>query len=115
MERRSVAWEVQILFSNSVMVSTSACWLSAMFLASVIAFGFLPEAISAWAILIAPWWCLIIRSRKSRCRSAPLGLVQFLHLLLGHHAVAAAVMRAFRAGMRPHVSSQAFIMSISGC
>lgn len=49
------AWQVQILFSNSVMVSTSACWLSAMFLASVIASGFLPEPISAWAILIAPW------------------------------------------------------------
>jgi hypothetical protein len=47
--------QVQILFSNSVMVSTSACWLSAMFLASVIASGFLPEVISAWAILIAPW------------------------------------------------------------
>jgi hypothetical protein len=27
-------------------------------LASVIASGFLPEVISAWAILIAPWWCL---------------------------------------------------------
>jgi hypothetical protein len=46
--------QVQILFSNSVMVSTSACWLSAMLLASVIASGFLPEPISAWAILIAP-------------------------------------------------------------
>jgi hypothetical protein len=62
--------QVQILFSNSVMVSTSACWLSAMLLASVIASGFLPEVISAWAILIAPWWCLIIPSRKSRWPSA---------------------------------------------
>jgi hypothetical protein len=69
-----VAWEVQILFSNSLMVSTSACWLSAMFLASVIASGSLAEAISAWAILIAPWWCLIIRSRRSRWPSAPLAL-----------------------------------------
>jgi hypothetical protein len=44
----------QILFSNSLIASTSFCWLSAMSLASVIASGFLPEAISIWAVVIAP-------------------------------------------------------------
>jgi hypothetical protein len=44
----------QILFSNSLMASTSFCWLSAMSLASVIASGCLPELISVWAVVIAP-------------------------------------------------------------
>jgi hypothetical protein len=44
----------QILFSNSLIASTSFCWLSAMSLASVIASGFLPELISVWAVVIAP-------------------------------------------------------------
>ena len=107
--------QVQILFSDFVMVSTSACWLSAMFLASVVASGFLPEAISAWAILIAPSWCLIIPSRKVPLAVGAVGLVQRLHLFFGHGAVGAAVMGAFRHFDTTQASSQGFIMSISGC
>ena len=112
--RRS-AWQVQILFSNSVMVSTVGLLAFSDVLGKRdrIADSYLKRS-QPGRILIAPWWCRDHRlPGTSRCPSAPLASSSSCicsSVIVRRRCCCDGSRQAF--WMRPHASIQAFIMSM---